>query len=176
VPTAGDVDRWLGELELAVDARIEREGVVAWDLVLDGLERRDLRVTVILQPGVGLIAWLPYAPPVTDGYRKSYQQLLQWNDELPFVKFGLDPDLRLVLSVELPTGSEGAWSLGLAIARILAVCDRLLPESRHWLAADPGRTAIRPPDRASRGAALLARYRVELAELAAPAGVDEADR
>jgi hypothetical protein len=145
-------------------ARVERDGVTAWDLLLDGSARFDLRITIILSPGLGLIAWLPYAPPVADGYRKTYQQLLQWNDELPFVKFGLDPDQRLTLSVEIPTAAVGREPLGLAIARILAVCDHLLDASAHWLWPD-GSARPSAAGRVSRGEGLLRRYRAELAEL-----------
>ena len=145
-------------------ARVERDGVTAWDFLLDGRLRFDLRVTVILSPGLGLIVWLPYAQPVQDGYRRTYQQLLQWNDELPFVKFGLDPDQRLTLAVEIPADAASGRALGLAIARILAVCDHLLPASARWLWPD-GVARVRDPARTSRGESLLRRYDAELAEL-----------
>jgi hypothetical protein len=161
-PDAAAVEAWLGELGLEPAVRVERDGLTAWDVILDGRRRFDLRFTLIHDPSAGVIVWLPYAPPVTDGYRKSYEQLLRWNDELPYVKFGLDSEARLVLSTELPGRGLDAWSLGLAFARLVAVCDYLLEASAHWLFAE---SRIPPPERPSRGASLLDRYAFELTEL-----------
>jgi hypothetical protein len=175
VPAAA-VDAWLAELGLPPVARVEREGLTAWDLLLDGRRRFDLRITVICGPRIGLIVWVPFAPPVKDDARRTYQQLLRWNDELPFVKFGLDSELRPVLTVEMPAEAADAWSLGLAIARVLAVCDYLLDTAAPWLA--PGGLRAAPgPRRASRGESLLRRYAAELAELAGgPATLGADDR
>ncbi len=174
--SAVPVDAWLEQLGLAPATRVQRDGTTAWDLLLDGRRRFDLRLTIIWQPGVGLVVWLPFAPPVQDGHRRTYQQLLQWNDELPFVKFGLDPDLRIVLSVEVAPEAADARVLGLAIARILAVCDHLLDASAGWLWPGGARRAPEP-GRVSRGRALLDRYAGELAELTgAPATLGRGDR
>ena len=89
-----DVERWLTELGLEPLERADRDAIVAWDLVLDGRRRRDLRVTLICQPDLGLICWGHYAPPINDLFRKSYRRLLRWNDELPFVKFSIGEDER----------------------------------------------------------------------------------
>lgn len=174
--SAAAVDTWLEQLGLAPLTRVQRDGATAWDLLLDGRRRFDLRLTIIWQPGVGLVVWLPFAPPVQDGHRRTYQQLLQWNDELPFVKFGLDPELRVVLSAEIAPEAADARALGLAIARALAVCDRLLEASARWLW--PGGAPPAPePGRVSRGRALLDRYVGELAELTgAPATLGRGDR
>ena len=174
--SAASVDAWLGQLGLTPVTRVQREGATAWDLLLDGERRFDLRVTVIWQPGVGLVVWLPFAPPVQDGHRRTFQQLLQWNDELPFVKFALDPELRVVLSVEITPEAADARALGLAIARTLAVCDRLLEPSARWLWPG-GIPPVQEPGRASRGRALLERYARELAELTgAPVTLGRGDR
>jgi Putative bacterial sensory transduction regulator len=146
--------------------RHERDGVVSWDLLLDGRARRDIRTTVILEPSVGLVGWVHYAPPLSDSFRKSYRQFLRWNDELPFVKFVLSEDERPVLSAELPIEQLNAGSVGLMLARLVGVCDLLLPESIHWLW--PGAKAAPPPEGQGRNDALLVRYAAELAELTAP--------
>lgn len=159
-----DVERWLGELGLEPVERADRDGIVAWDLVLDGRRRRDLRVTLICQPDLGLICWGHYAPPIGDLFRKSYRRLLRWNDELPFVKFSIGEDERPILMVELPATDLDADKLGLALARILGVSDQLLEESAGWLwlgGRVPDDYAKAPP----RNAALLERYAGRLPEL-----------
>ena len=164
--TPSDVERWLAELDLEPLERAEREGVVSWDLVLDGRRRFDIPVTLILDPSLALVVWVHYAPPIGDAFRKSYRRLLRWNDELPFVKFAIAPDERPILTAELPIGACDADAVGLALARVLAICDRLLEESADWLWIG-GRI---PPagDRVSRQVGLFARYADRLAELAVP--------
>jgi Putative bacterial sensory transduction regulator len=103
-----------------------------------------------------------YAPPLSDSFRKSYRQFLRWNDELPFVKFALSEDERPVLSAEVPTGSVSLESVGLMLARLVAVCDLLVVESVHWLW--PGAKAPPNTEGEGRNPALLERYRAELAE------------
>jgi len=161
---AADVERWLGDLGLEALERADRDGVVAWDLVLDGRRRFDLRITLILDPAVGLICWAHYAPPINDLFRKSYRRLLRWNEEFPFVKFGVGEDERPVLSVELPTRGLDADALGLALARILAVSDRLLEESADWLWLG-GRRPAGDDERVSRNPAFLDRFEGRLPEL-----------
>lgn len=132
-----DVERWLSDLGLEPVDRAERDGIASWDLVLDGRRRFDLRVTVILDPSLALICWAHFAPPIGDLFRKSYRRLLRWNDEFPFAKFSVGEDERPLLAVELPLDSPGAAhdrdALGLALARIVGIADRLLDESRDWL-------------------------------------------
>jgi hypothetical protein len=165
-----DVERWLDELSLSPTHRADRDGVSSWDLRLDGVRRFDISITLILDPAFALICWVHFAPPIGDAFRKSYRKLLRWNDEYPFVKFSLAEDERPVLATELPVASIDRDALGLAIARSLAIADRLLEESASWLWIGG-----RIPDtsgRASRGAALLARYADQIAELQAPAEAD----
>ncbi len=159
-----DVERWLGELGLTPLERADRDGIVAWDLLLDGRRRFDLRVTLILDPALGLICWAHYAPPINDGFRKSYRRLLRWNDEFPFVKFAVAEDERPVLAAELPRAGLDADAVGLALARILAVSDRLLDETTDWLWLDhkrPEGYGTKP----GRNPALLERYATRLPEL-----------
>jgi hypothetical protein len=163
-PTPVVVEGWLAELDLEPGEREERDSVVAWDLRLDGRRRFDVRVTVILDPSTGALVWVHLAPPIADSFRVSYRKLLRWNDEFPFVKFGLTDDDRPVLTAEIPVEHLDRDELGLAIARVLAVCDLLLEETARW-AWIGGRV----PDwsgRVSRQVGLFARYADRLAELA----------
>jgi hypothetical protein len=158
-----DVEDWFAELGLTPSERADREGIASWDLVVDGRRRFDLRVTVILDPALAVICWAHYAPPISDMFRKSYRKLLRWNDEFPFAKFSVGEDERPLLAVELPIETADADQLGLAIARILGIADRLLDESKDWIwlggrMPDPaGRTAANP--------GLLDRYAARLPEL-----------
>ena len=132
-PTAVTIEAWLAELGIAPTARVDRDAVVAWDLQLDGRRRFDVRFTVILDPALGLITWVHFAPPIGDGLRRSYHRLLRWNDEFPFVKFSLAEDGRPILSTEIPLRILDRDELGVALARSLAICDALLEESAGWL-------------------------------------------
>ncbi len=161
-----DVERWLADLGLQPVERAERDGIASWDLVLDGRRRFDLRVTVILYPSMALICWAHYAPPINDMFRKSYRRLLHWNDEFPFAKFSVGEDERPLLAVEQPiaaAAAAGAEGLGLALARIVGIADRLLDESKDWIWI--GGRMPDPGERLSRNPALLARYAAALPEL-----------
>ncbi len=164
--SAADVERWLQELALVPTERAEREGVSSWDLDLDGRRRFDVPVTLILDPGLALVVWVHFAPPIGDGFRKSYRKLLRWNDEFPFVKFAIAQDERPILTTELPLETLDRDAVGVAIARLLAICDQLLEDSADWLWIG-GRI---PPtgDRVSRQVQLFARYADRLAELVQP--------
>jgi Putative bacterial sensory transduction regulator len=158
-----DVERWFADLGLEPIERADREGIASWDLVLDGRRRFDLRVTVILDPSLAVIAWAHYAPPINDMFRKSYRRLLRWNDEFPFAKFSVGDDERPLLAVETPIGDADADRLGLALARIIGIADRLLDESVDWIWLGGRR-----PDqstRTCRNEAFLARYDARLPEL-----------
>lgn len=131
-----DVERWLADLGLEPVDRAQRDEIASWDLILDGRRRFDLRVTVILDPSLALICWAHYAPPISDLFRKSYRRLLRWNDEFPFAKFSVGDDERPLLTVETPievAAAGGAEGLGVALARIVGIADRLLDESRDWI-------------------------------------------
>ncbi len=173
-----DVEQWLTELGIEPVGRAERDGVTSWDLVLDGRLRFDIHVTLILDPALAAIIWVHYAPPLNDSFRVSYQKLLRWNDLYPFTKFALGEDLRLILTAELPARRLDRDELGLALARLLAVCVHLLDESRPWLvdvlpsprrpkkAAAEGTAAPEPEERVSRQIGLFARYAEQLSEFA----------
>ena len=158
-----DVERWLDELGLIPEARSDREGVTSWDLRLDGRRRFDLPITLILDPSLGLICWVHFAPPIGDAYRKSFRKLLRWNDEFPFAKFSLAEDDRPVLASEIPLRSMERDELGLALARSLLIADQLLEESAGWLWI--GGQIPDQSERVSRGADLIARYADRLVEL-----------
>ena len=158
-----DVEGWFTELGLAPSERAEREGVASWDLVLDGRRRFGLRITVILDPALAIICWAHYAPPINDMFRRSYRKLLRWNDEFPFAKFSVGEDGRPLLAVELPIALAGADELGLAIARILAIADQLLEESKEWLWI--GGRIPDHGDRQPANAVFLDRYAGRLADL-----------
>ncbi len=162
-----DIERWLDELDLTTEARSDREGVTSWDLRLDGRRRFDLPVTLILDPELALICWVHYAPPIGDAFRKSYRRLLRWNDEFPFAKFSLAEDERPILATELPIRSLDRDELGLALARSLAISDRLLEESAAWIWI--GGTIPDSSGRNSRGERLIARYADRMPELLEPA-------
>ena len=162
-----DVERWLTDLGLQPVDRAERDGIASWDLVLDGRRRFDLRVTIILDPVLALICWAHFAPPISDMFRKSYRKLLRWNDEFPFAKFSIGEDERPLLAIELPIADAPAppseEQLGLALARIVGLADRLLEESAGWIwigGKIPGTVG-----RERRNSALLERYDARLAEL-----------
>ncbi len=160
---AATVDAWLAEFELEAIDRGERDGVTSWDLRLDGLRRADIRLTIILDPRSVMLLWVHFAPPLNDSFRVSYRQFLRWNDELPFVKFALSADDRPVLTSELPIERLDIDGFGVAVCRLLAICDLTLDRSVVWLY--PGRKSAPPMGRPSRGEALFERYADGLAEL-----------
>ncbi|HLX35711.1 MAG TPA: YbjN domain-containing protein [Candidatus Limnocylindrales bacterium] len=133
MPDAAELERWLADLGIEPGPRLERESVTAWDVSLDGRRRVDLRVTIILDPALGVILWAHLAPPLGDGLRKAYRTLLRWNDEFPLAKFSVADDGRPILSVELPARWLTADELGLALARVSAIADRIFDDTRGWL-------------------------------------------
>ncbi len=163
-PTADLLASWLGELGLATDQRTDRDGITAWDIVLDGRRRLDLRVTLILDPTLGLIVWTHLAPPLGDGLRKAYRALLRWNDEYPLAKFALADDGRPILSVEIPVRWLDADELGLALARVSGIADRLFDETRPWVWIG-GRVPVGYDARERRNAGLIERYAARMPEL-----------
>jgi hypothetical protein len=170
-PTAATIKRWLAELGLEAGTEVERDGVVAWDLAIDGRTRRDLRVTVILDPALGAIVWAHLAPPLLDGLRKAYRTLLRWNDEFPLAKFSIADDGRPIAAVEIPSRWLDADELGLALARVAGVADRVFEETRGWLWIG-GRVPDGYAQRPIRNEALLRRFSAQLGELVATAPVE----
>ena len=163
------IDRWLTELGLVPIDRAERDGAVSWDLILDGRRRRALRVTLILDPAVALVAWVHFAPPMTDNYRKAYRQLLRWNDELPFAKFAVSEDERPILTAEVPVTALDRDVAGALIARVLAISDLVHVQTLELineLYRAQAKLAATQPDPA--GVALLERYSSAIGELLGP--------
>lgn len=163
-----ELDGWLSELGLTPIERAEREGATSWDLLLDGRKRRGLRVTLILDPAVALIAWVHLAPPLSDSFRKTYRQLLRWNDEFPFAKFAVSEDERPMLTAEIAAADLDLDAVGGLLARVLAITDlihepalALMGELRRRHAA---LAAAGEPDPA--GVALLERYAAVVVEFA----------
>jgi len=155
---------WLADLGIDAGPRTDREGICAWDVAIDGRRRLDLRITLILDPAIGLIVWTHLAAPLGDGLRKAYRALLRWNDEYPLAKFSVADDGRPILSVEIP----GRWldidELGLALTRVAGIADRLFDETRPWLWVG-GRVPAGYEARPRRNDELLARYAGRLPEL-----------
>ena len=165
---AGRVESWLAELGVVPIERAEREGTASWDLLLDGRRRRRLRVTLILDPALALVAWVHFAPPMSDNFRKAYRQLLRWNDELPFARFAITEDERPVLTAEVPADGLSRDVVGALLARAVAICDlvhepalAVMGELRRKHAEHVKTSG--DPDPA--GVALLERYAGELGEL-----------
>ena len=173
-PHAAAVQSWLSALAplgLEPSEPVARDGITAWDLTLDGRRRRDLRTTLILDPNLGLICWAHLAPPLGDGLRKAYRTLLRWNDEFPLAKFSIADDGRPILAVEVPARWLDADELGLALARICGIADRVFDETRGWLWIG-GRVPDGYTERPIRTVALLDRFAGQLGELVAAAGGD----
>ena len=163
-PDRRAVEGWLRGMALSPGKAQSRDGVHSWDLRVDGRKRRGIPMTVILLPGVGCVVWVPFAPPLTDEFRKSYRRLLRWNEEYPFVKFGVTEDERPVMGVEVAQPNLTEESLGEALARCVAMCDHLAAETTKWNDRAPGWKG-----KAASGERLLERYADRSAELLEPA-------
>jgi len=158
-----DIETWFADLGIEPRERADRDSVASWDLVVDGRRRFDLRITVILEPELGLICWAHYAPPINDSFRRSYRKLLRWNDEIPFAKFSVAEDERPVLAVELGVDRLDADALGLALTRIIGIADALFEESTEWLWI--GGRVPDQSERRSRNEVLIRRFADRLPEL-----------
>jgi hypothetical protein len=163
LPDRKAVEGWLRGFGLRPGKPQERDGVVSWDLRCSGRKRSAIPITVILAPGLGCVVWIPFAPPLSDEFRKSYRRLLRWNEEYPFVKFGVSEDERPVLSAELPLAQLDEEHLGEALARCVALCDLLYEDSARWLRSEPPARA-----RSVSAVALLDRFADRLTELVPP--------
>ena len=71
------------------------------------------------------------------------------------------------MTAEIPGERLDRDELGLAIARLLAICDLLLDETAAWVWIG-GRLPAEWADRTSRNAGLVERYADRLGELVAP--------
>ncbi len=162
------LDRWLDELGLEVVALSGRpaSGAMSRDVVLDGLRRFDLRVTVAWVSGIGISLWAYYGLEAMEIPKRTVVRMLRANFDYAFVKFALTDDDRPMLMTELPSTGVDRDELGRGLTRLALVADRLLEETAHAVA---DRGALPDwSDREGRNAALLQRYRPEV-EAAMPA-------
>ena len=166
---ATELDGWLADLGLTPIERAERDEATSWDIVLDGRKRRALQITLILDPQVALIAYVYLAPPIADSFRKSYGQLLRWNDEMPFAKFAVTEDERPLLTLEVPARGLELDDVGRLLARSLAIAD-LIHDQAIALMGELRRRHAKliedQPEADPSGVALLDRYAADLVEVA----------
>lgn len=158
---APPLDAWLAELGLEpVGTGDEIDGTVSRDVVIDGLRRFDLRVTIAWVSGMGLSIWAYYGLEAMEIPKRVFLRMLRANLEYPFVKFAMTDDDRPMLMTELPVPAVDLDALGRGLVALTVVADRLLDETAPAV-ADRGSL----PDwtgRTPRNAALLARYRDEV--------------
>lgn len=130
------------------------------DLVLDGMRRFDLRVTVAWVDGLGLSVWAYYGDEEMEVPKRIYARMLHANFDYPFVKFALTDDDRPMLMIELPAAGLERDALARALVRLTVVADRLMDETAPAI-AERGNL----PDwagRASRNATLSTAHRAEV--------------
>ena len=165
---APPIDGWLEELGIEVVAAsgAPAESALTRDVVIDGVRRQDLRVTVAWVAGVGCSLWAYYGLEAMEIPKRIYARMLRANFDYPFVKFAMTDDDRPMLMTEWPTSALDRDELGRGLARLAVVADRLLEETAHAV-ADRG---VLPAwsDRVSRNQRLTAVYRPEV-EAAMPA-------
>jgi hypothetical protein len=153
--TAAEIPAILAALGIAAADPHRRDDATVWDLELDGARRRGLRVSLILdaRDGGALIIWAHLAPPLGDGLRKAYRQLLEWNDRFLFAKFSIATDGRPTLSVELRASEADAAQLTESLARVVLIADAVFGETAEWIWI--GGTVPPDPGTERRNAALL---------------------
>ena len=165
---APPLDRWLAELgvEVVAASGAAHEMALSRDVVVDGLRRFDLRVTVAWVAGVGVSLWAYYGLEAMEVPKRIYARMLRANFDYPLVKFAMTDDDRPMLMTEWPTAAVDRDELGRGLVRLSVVADRLLEETAHAV-ADRG---ILPDwsGRTSRNPSLTAAYRSEV-EAAMPA-------
>ncbi|HVM25485.1 MAG TPA: hypothetical protein VM253_08815 [Candidatus Limnocylindrales bacterium] len=165
---APPIDAWLDELgvEVVAAAGSPADAAFSRDLVVDGVRRFDLRLTVAWVAGVGCSLWAYYGLEAMEIPKRIYARMLRANFDYAFVKFAMTDDDRPMLMTELPTAGLDRHELGRGIVRLAVVADRLLEETASAV-ADRGVL----PDwegRVSRNPGLFAAYRAEV-EAAMPA-------
>jgi hypothetical protein len=133
--TVAAIPALLERFGIAVPTPHHREDATVWDLELDGVRRRGLRLSLIhdARPGGVVVVWAHLAPPLGDGLRKAYRRLLEWNDTYLFAKFGIAQDGRPVLSIEMRAEQVTESDLIEALARTVLIADRLLDETAAWI-------------------------------------------
>lgn len=156
------IDRWLTELGLDVVGSTADPTARAFsrDVILDGLRRFELRVTVAWVAGVGCSLWAYYGLEAMEIPKRTFGRMLRANFDYPFVKFAMTDDDRPMLMTELPTSSLTRDELGRGLVRLTVVADRLLEETASAV-ADRG---VLPDwtDRVSRNPGLTSAYRADV--------------
>lgn len=133
--TSADIPAHLASLGIVTAAPHQRDDATVWDLELDGAKRRGLRVSLIYdaRKGGALLIWAHLAPPLGDGLRKAYRQLLEWNDRFTYAKFSIATDGRPTLSVELHAEEATGAQLTEGLARVVLIADALVAETAEWI-------------------------------------------
>ncbi|CAB4926421.1 unannotated protein [freshwater metagenome] len=133
--TASEIPTHLASLGIVSATPHQRDDATVWDLELDGAKRRGLRVSLIYdaRKGGALLIWAHLAPPLGDGLRKSYRQLLEWNDRFTYAKFSIATDGRPTLSVELHAEEATGAQLTEGLARVVLIADALVTETAEWI-------------------------------------------
>jgi hypothetical protein len=156
------IDRWLGELGLEVVGSTADPTARAFsrDVIVDGLRRFDLRVTVAWVAGVGCSLWAYYGLEAMEIPKRTFSRMLRANFDYPFVKFAMTDDDRPMLMTELPSSSLTRDELGRGLVRLTVVADRLLEETAPAV-ADRG---VLPDwtERVSRNPGLTSAYRADV--------------
>ncbi|HET8587717.1 MAG TPA: hypothetical protein VFM74_07575 [Candidatus Limnocylindria bacterium] len=160
--SAPPIDAWLAELGVEVIAQSgESDGrAFSRDVILDGLRRFDLRVTVAWVDGIGLSLWAYYGLEAMEIPKKTFLRMLRANFDYPFTKFAMTDDDRPMLMTELPPSAVDREQLARGLVRLTIVADRLL-EATAVAVADRG---ILPDwsGRVSRNVGLLDAHRREV--------------
>ena len=133
--TPADIPAHLASLGIVTAAPHQRDDATVWDLELDGAKRRGLRVSLIYDARMGgaLLIWAHLAPPLGDGLRKAYRQLLEWSDRFTYAKFSIATDGRPTLSVELRAEEATGAQLTEGLARVVLIADALVAETAEWI-------------------------------------------
>ena len=130
-----EIPTLLASLGIVTSPPHQRDDATVWDLELDGAKRRGLRVSLIYdaRKGGALLIWAHLAPPLGDGLRKAYRQLLEWSDRFTFAKFSIATDGRPTLSVELRAEEATGAQLTQGLARVVLIADAIVAETTEWI-------------------------------------------
>jgi len=133
--TPAEIPPLLASLGIVTTTPHRRDDATVWDLELDGAKRRGLRVSLIYdaRKGGALLIWAHLAPPLGDGLRKAYRQLLEWSDRFTYAKFSIATDGRPTLSVELRAEEASGAHLVEGLARVVLIADAIVAETAEWI-------------------------------------------
>ena len=133
--TSAELPGLLASLGITTTAPHQRDDATVWDLEIDGAKRRGLRVSLIYdaRKGGAILIWAHLAPPLGDGLRKAYRQLLEWSDRFTYAKFSIAADGRPTLSVEIPAATTSAAQLTEGLARVTLIADVIFYDTAEWI-------------------------------------------